>query len=115
MVMTGHAPPSSPSSLHSPTKRVRLTSPDLPTNNFATKLLSASNVAALATSYATSTPYNHAVVDQLFDPTFLSKARKEIVEQISFREKETDIYKVSTGSSRFPTSDDDGDDTRMQQ
>lgn len=33
----------------------------------------------------------HAVVSELFEPEFLKKARQEIVEHISFREKETDI------------------------
>ena len=35
----------------------------------------------------------HGVVRGLFEPEFLKKARQEIVSQISFREKETDICK----------------------
>lgn len=73
-----------------PAKRSKPSPPDedLP---FHPTLLVPSNVAALAAAHAASTPYKHAVVNQLFDPAFLHKARKEIVEQISFREKETDI------------------------
>jgi len=35
----------------------------------------------------------HGVVRGLFEPEFLKKARQEIVSEISFREKETDICK----------------------
>ncbi|GAA6019182.1 hypothetical protein JCM11491_001407 [Sporobolomyces phaffii] len=74
-------------------KRQKVASePALP---FYPGLLDADNVARLATAHADSAPYKHAVIDQLFDPAFLRKARHEITEQLSFTEKETDIYKIN--------------------
>ena len=58
-------------------------------------------VDELRKKHAQSEPYHHAVVHQLFDPEFLHAARKEIVEDISFREKETDICKSSPCSFRM--------------
>lgn len=89
---------SSPPPNEESAKRIKL-SP----SNFHSTLLETSNVTALAQSYAASKPYKHAIVPQLFDRDFLSRARQEIVEQINFTEKETDIYKVrpsSPGSGR---------------
>jgi hypothetical protein len=77
-------PPSSPPAA----KRQKTGTPPLP---FHSTLLEPSNVASLKSAHETSAPYKHAVIDQLFDPEFLKKARKEITEQLSFREKETDI------------------------
>jgi hypothetical protein len=54
-------------------------------------LLDSSNVEKLAKDHSSSEPYKHAVINQLFDQDFLRKARKEITEQLSFTEKETDI------------------------
>ncbi|GAA5954401.1 hypothetical protein JCM21900_006799 [Sporobolomyces salmonicolor] len=62
---------------------------------FHSSLLDAANVERLKQAHSASTPYKHAVIDQLFDKDFLKKARKEITEQLSFREKETDIYKIN--------------------
>ncbi|BGP42707.1 putative component of NuA3 histone acetyltransferase complex [Rhodotorula kratochvilovae] len=62
---------------------------------FHTTLLEPSNVARLRSAHEASTPYKHAVIDQLFDEDFVRRARKEITEQLSFREKETDIYKIN--------------------
>ena len=83
--MVHPAPPAN----EEPAKRIKL-SP----SNFHSTLLIPSNVTALAEAYAQSKPYKHAIVPQLFDRDFLSRARQEIVEQINFTEKETDIYKV---------------------
>lgn len=49
------------------------------------------NVDELRTKHDASSPYKHAVINQLFNQDFLNKARKEITEQLSFRAKETDI------------------------
>ena len=84
-----------PTANEEPAKRVKL-SP----SNFHSTLLNSSNVTALAQSYAASKPYKHAIVPQLFDRDFLSRARQEIVEQINFTEKETDIYKVRRSRPR---------------
>ncbi|KWU45125.1 hypothetical protein RHOSPDRAFT_33372 [Rhodotorula sp. JG-1b] len=51
------------------------------------------NIERLRTKHDASSPYKHAVINQLFNQEFLNKARKEITEQLSFREKETDICK----------------------
>lgn len=58
---------------------------------FHPTLLEPANIARLRAEHDQSVPYHHAVVNELFEPDFLKKARQEIVEQISFREKETDI------------------------
>lgn len=50
-----------------------------------------STLETLKEQHAKSEPYLHAVVGNLFEKEFLKKAREEIVENVSFREKETDI------------------------
>lgn len=74
-----------------PSKRVKLTG----TLPFHDELLVPANIAQLRDAYAASQPYHHAVVPSLFAPDFLLAARREIVDQISFTEKETDIYKIA--------------------
>ncbi|KAJ5463737.1 hypothetical protein N7475_008681 [Penicillium sp. IBT 31633x] len=44
--------------------------------------------------YATSSPYLHGVIQPLIEPTLLRSVRDEIETQVSFTEKETDIYKI---------------------
>jgi hypothetical protein len=82
-------PPSSPPAA----KRQKV---DTPALSFHSTLLQPSNVASLKSAHEASSPYKHAVIDQLFDPEFLKKARKEITEQLSFRVKETDICASSS-------------------
>jgi len=65
---------------------------------FHPTLLQAENLEKLQKSHSSSTPYRHAVINQLFDQDFLRKARQEITEQLSFTEKETDICTL------FPSS-----------
>lgn len=68
-------------------------------------LLDSENVERLAKAHSSSEPYKHAVINQLFDQDFLRKARKEITEQLSFTEKETDICERSfLTSSQFHLS-----------
>lgn len=62
---------------------------------FADGLLEPSNVQRLHEEHELSGPYKHAIVQKLFQDSFLKRARKEIVEQLSFREKETDICQYS--------------------
>ncbi|KAK3677059.1 putative component of NuA3 histone acetyltransferase complex [Recurvomyces mirabilis] len=47
-----------------------------------------------AADYAASTPYKHAVVHNLISDPLLRSVRSEIVENIHFTPKETDIYKI---------------------
>lgn len=42
-----------------------------------------------------SGPYNHSVIRPLIDDALLRAAREEIVEELRFADKETDIYKVN--------------------
>ncbi|KAJ5153681.1 uncharacterized protein N7500_009120 [Penicillium coprophilum] len=44
--------------------------------------------------YAKSSPYLHGVIHPLIEPTLLREVRNEIETQVSFTEKETDIYKI---------------------
>ncbi|KAJ5238136.1 hypothetical protein N7489_008227 [Penicillium chrysogenum] len=44
--------------------------------------------------YAKSSPYLHGVIHPLIEPNLLRSVRDEIETQVSFTEKETDIYKI---------------------
>ncbi|KAL5488259.1 NUA3_1 [Sanghuangporus weigelae] len=61
---------------------------------FADGVLDAQNIQRLAESYRSSEPYLHAVLDKLFKDDLLSKVKDECIGELSFTEKETDIYKV---------------------
>lgn len=63
---------------------------------FATGLLDASNIDSLHKSYKTSEPYLYAVIDKLFQDDLLLKVKDECINELSFTEKETDIYKVGS-------------------
>ncbi|KAG8760255.1 hypothetical protein FRC14_003553 [Serendipita sp. 396] len=68
-------------------------SPD-PHSHFAANLLSASNITILSEQYHSSQPFKHVVIEKIFQESLLMKVKEEIVEHLSFTEKETDIYKV---------------------
>ncbi|KAL5530516.1 NUA3 [Sanghuangporus sanghuang] len=61
---------------------------------FADGVLDTQNIQRLAESYRSSEPYLHAVLDKLFKDVLLSKVKDECIGELSFTEKETDIYKV---------------------
>ncbi|KAG8929087.1 hypothetical protein FRC02_006025 [Tulasnella sp. 418] len=61
---------------------------------FALGLLSDDSVRSLRNEYNTSEPYKYCKIDQLFDHTLLKNVKDEILKEIRFTEKETDIYKV---------------------
>ena len=63
-------------------------------NDLYPNVLSGQNSDSLRSAYASSTPYLHGVIDKLFDDTLLRKASEEIIRELHFTEKETDIYKV---------------------
>ncbi|ORY77590.1 Oxoglutarate and iron-dependent oxygenase degradation C-term-domain-containing protein [Leucosporidium creatinivorum] len=96
-------------------KRVKTGSPSLANVEaaalpFHSTLLDPANIQRLHQEHESSAPYKHAIINQLFEPEFLKKARQEIVEQISFREKETDIYRINqtgdlTNLSGLPESE----------
>ncbi|PWN31266.1 uncharacterized protein FA14DRAFT_128472 [Meira miltonrushii] len=63
--------------------------------SFSLDLFTAEKRDEFAQSYTTSQPYRHSVIDGLIDDSLLRRARKEIIDELRFTEKETDIYKVN--------------------
>lgn len=61
---------------------------------FADDLLDAESVGKLSEEYKQSIPFLHVVVDKLLQNDLLTKVRDECLGELSFSEKETDIYKV---------------------
>lgn len=53
-----------------------------------------SNIARLHTAYNSSSPFKYALVDRLFQDELLKSVKEECLGELSFTEKETDIYKV---------------------
>ncbi|CAL1701001.1 unnamed protein product [Somion occarium] len=66
-----------------------------PTPHFAPEVLHPNNIHRLNSEYASSEPYRYAVVDKLFQDDLLKSVKDEILSELSFTEKETDIYKVN--------------------
>ncbi|KAL8290631.1 hypothetical protein RQP46_002889 [Phenoliferia psychrophenolica] len=62
---------------------------------FAAGLLEPANVQRLADAHATAEPYHYCVVKELLEKDFVREARREIVEELAYRAKETDIYKIN--------------------
>jgi hypothetical protein len=62
--------------------------------NFAPGVLDHTNIQKLHAAYSTSEPFKHAVVDKLFQDELLQNVKDECMTELSFTEKETDIYKV---------------------
>ncbi|KAI0638035.1 nuclear protein [Trametes polyzona] len=65
-----------------------------PTPHFAPDLFGPSNIHRLHTEYDGSAPFKHVVVDKLFQDDLLQRVKDEALAELSFSEKETDIYKV---------------------
>lgn len=63
-------------------------------DRFRSGLLDAATVKTYATEYAHSEPYKHAVVSNLINDDLLRAVRTEILANIHFTPKETDIYKI---------------------
>ncbi|EMD40872.1 hypothetical protein CERSUDRAFT_111452 [Gelatoporia subvermispora B] len=61
---------------------------------FAPEVLHPSTIHRLNQEYGTSRPYKYALVEKLFQDELLVKVKDEILAELSFAEKETDIYKV---------------------
>ncbi len=62
---------------------------------FAPDLLAKDTVSSYNKEYESSGPYKHAVIPALIDEELLKATRNEIIEELRFAEKETDIYKVN--------------------
>ena len=61
---------------------------------FAPDILQPATAQTLNAEYAASGPYKHAVVETLFQDELLEKVKDEILNEIAFTVKETDIYRV---------------------
>jgi hypothetical protein len=69
--------------------------PDLDvTSSFADGLLDHNNISRLHNEYLSSEPYKYAIVEKLFQDDLLKRVKDECLSELSFSEKETDIYKV---------------------
>ena len=67
---------------------------DAVAERFANDLFNPTNIHRLHGEYEASQPYKHVVVDKLFQDDLLQKVKDEALAELSFAEKETDIYKV---------------------
>ena len=65
-----------------------------PTPHFATGVLSPANVHKLNAEYHTAEPYKYCRVERLVQDDLLKGVKDECLSELSFTEKETDIYKV---------------------
>ena len=63
-------------------------------HHFRKGLFASDVVDSYAEEYARAEPYKHAVVSDLLDDGLLRAVRSEIIENIHFTPKETDIYKI---------------------
>ncbi|KAF2725323.1 hypothetical protein K431DRAFT_281277 [Polychaeton citri CBS 116435] len=63
-------------------------------DNFRKGLFSPEVVTDYKSQYAESQPYRHAVIHSLIDESLLRDVRTEIIDNIHFTPKETDIYKI---------------------
>ena len=61
---------------------------------FAQEVLHPATIHRLNQEYANNTPYKYALVEKLFQDDLLVRVKDEILAELSFAEKETDIYKV---------------------
>ncbi|KAI0268215.1 nuclear protein [Gloeopeniophorella convolvens] len=68
---------------------------DDPRACFAPDLFDPACVSRLASSYSTSEPFKHALVEKLFQDELLQQVKDECLSELHFTEKETDIYKVN--------------------
>ncbi|KAF7302065.1 Nuclear protein [Mycena indigotica] len=66
-----------------------------PTPFFASGLLDHCNIAQLHSGYVANEPFKYSVVEKLFQDELLQKVKDECLSELSFTEKETDIYKVN--------------------
>jgi hypothetical protein len=114
-----HTPESAPASKRLKTSHpAAATAPAAVHDAFQPGLLAPGNSKRLRAEYTQSTPFKHAIIDALFDGDLLvqvrvfpahipcpvvhsrRQAKDECIRELSFTEKETDIYKV-----RRPQSD----------
>lgn len=63
-------------------------------SRFGPGLFDTKTLESYTTDYAASQPYKHAVVSDLIEDSLLRSVRSEILDNIHFTPKETDIYKI---------------------
>lgn len=63
-------------------------------DDFADGLLDDANAKRLNHEYCETKPFLHAVVNQLFQDDLLTNVKDECLRELSFSEKQTDIYRV---------------------
>ena len=64
------------------------------TTSFAKALFDHNNIARLNLDYHQNTPFKYAILEKLFQEDLLRNVKDECLSELSFTEKETDIYKV---------------------
>ncbi|KAJ6561521.1 nuclear protein [Mycena vulgaris] len=62
---------------------------------FADGVLDHTSIAQLHAGYVSNEPFKYSVVEKLFQDDLLRKVKDECLSELSFTEKETDIYKVN--------------------
>ncbi|KAF2764322.1 hypothetical protein EJ03DRAFT_33110 [Teratosphaeria nubilosa] len=63
-------------------------------SRFGPDIFDSTTIDSYTSNYATSAPYRHAVIKDLIDDSLLRSVRTEILDNIHFTPKETDIYKI---------------------
>lgn len=91
MTQTRLRSPSPPAS-NKRAKRFALT--DDIESRFTSGLLAHTNALKLNQEYLSSEPYKYCIIDKLIDDALLTQVKDECIDQLSFTEKSTDIYKV---------------------
>lgn len=91
MTQTRLRSPSPPAS-NKRAKRFALT--DDIESRFTSGLLAHPNALKLNQEYLSSEPYKYCIIDKLIDDALLTQVKDECIDQLSFTEKSTDIYKV---------------------
>lgn len=65
-----------------------------PTTLFSPGLFDPALISRLRNAYQSNGPFKYALVEKLFQDDLLNKVKDECLSELSFTEKETDIYKV---------------------
>ncbi|KAF5371104.1 hypothetical protein D9758_004103 [Tetrapyrgos nigripes] len=95
-----HERPDSPSSASLPSSKKLKTShistddTDV-TSAFANGVLDPANISQLHKTYLDNQPFHFALVEKLFQDDLLKHVKDECLAELSFTEKQTDIYKVN--------------------
>ncbi|KAG6861832.1 hypothetical protein C0995_011129 [Termitomyces sp. Mi166 len=85
----------SPDAAQKRLKTSHTSSPTRPADYFANGLFDHNITSKLHVAYEAARPFKYAVVEKLFQDDLLKKVKDECLSELSFTEKETDIYKVN--------------------